>query len=291
MFLLKSTQTVQSPCMVCGQSMARELPACTALVRSSFPGSRVVRCAQCGLTRSFPVPSDVRAAYEEDYYRAYADEGIALPAQFEAPPVRYVKRFTVLSGGRREGRLLDVGSGYGSFLNLVRQNRWDVEGLDVSRFAAEQVHRRYGIHVSVGTLEEVGFPSEHFDAIHMSHVLEHLPDPRGTLAEVKRVLKPGGFLGIEVPNEFENLGTRTLSVLGLLRPYSVHSTHIWFFSPSTLRRLSLLAGFDVIGLRTFRDMEEKRPLRRAAKQVARLVEEPLDLAPLIEVILRKPVTS
>jgi SAM-dependent methyltransferase len=251
----------------------------------------VVRCTACGLTHLLPVPSDVAGMYEQDYFRAYADAGIRLPAESEALPARYVRRLDALSGGRREGRVLDVGSGHGSFLNLARRHGWAVHGIDVSRYAAEQVQQRYGIDVRVGTLEHAAFPVEHFDLIHMSHVLEHLPDPGGTLAEVRRVLKRGGFLAIEVPNELENLGTRVLSAVGLLRPYAVRSTHIWFFSPSTLGRLLSAAGFDLVRLRTFRDTDEPRPIRWTVKQAARMVEEPLGLAPLIELIARKPVAS
>jgi SAM-dependent methyltransferase len=241
------------------------------------------------LTHIFPLPSDVSGVYEQEYFRSYADEGIVLPAEFEAPPVRYAERFKTLSRDQRHGRLLDVGSGYGSFLNFAREHGWEVQGLDVSRFAAEQVQRRYQIHVTVGTLEGAAFPDDHFDVIHMSHVLEHLPDPVGALAEVKRVMKPGGLLGIEVPNELENLGTRMLSAVGRLAPYAVGSTHLWFFSPSTLGKVSSAAGFEIVGLRTFRDTDEPRPVRRLVKQAARCVEEPLGLAPLIELIARKPL--
>jgi ubiquinone/menaquinone biosynthesis C-methylase UbiE len=158
----------------------------------------------------------------------------------------------------------------------------------VSKYGAERVGRRFGIEVKVGNLEAASLQDRQFDAVHMSHVLEHLPDPHATLLEVHRILKPGGVIGIEVPNEFENLGTRTLSALGLARPYPVRSTHIWFFSPSTLKQLVSRAGLEITRLRTFRDMEEPSPVKKAAKQAFRLVEEPLGMAPLIELLARKP---
>jgi SAM-dependent methyltransferase len=229
--------------------------------------------------------------YEEPYFRAYAHEGLSLPAQSEELPERYQERFRILSGGAPQGLLLEIGCGSGSFLNLAHRHEWAVRGIDVSEYAAERVRQRHGLDVSAGTLEEARFPDNQFDAVHMSHVLEHLPDPRATLIEIRRVMKPGGRLGIEVPNEFENVGSRLLSSLGLLKPYPVGSTHIWFFSPVTLVRLVSAAGLVNVRLRTFRDTEECRTVRRFAKRAISLIEEPLGKAPLIEIIASKAMAD
>jgi len=49
-------------------------------------------------------------------------------------------------------------------------------------------------------LEEIEFPDDHFDAVTMWHVLEHVHDPRTVLSEVSRILKPNGILLVGVPN-------------------------------------------------------------------------------------------
>jgi SAM-dependent methyltransferase len=60
--------------------------------------------------------------------------------------------------------------------------------------------KRHNLNIFHGTLREAKFPDDHFDVITILHVLEHVPDPRGEIKEMKRVLKAGGRLIIGGPN-------------------------------------------------------------------------------------------
>jgi SAM-dependent methyltransferase len=101
---------------------------------------------------------------------------------------------------RRAGRALDVGCGTGSQMDAARRLGWQVYGVEPSPAAAETARRTLGLCVVTGTLEAAAYPDEHFDVVSLSHVLEHLPDPVGTLVEVARVLRPGGLCLLAVPN-------------------------------------------------------------------------------------------
>ena len=109
--------------------------------------------------------------------------------------------------GERIGRLLEIGSGSGVFLNGMQLLGWQVEGIDVDPEAVAIARNKYSIEVRNGSLTEQKYPSGTFDAVVMSHVIEHVPDPRALLSECRRVLAPGGTLVITTPN-VRSLGHR-----------------------------------------------------------------------------------
>ena len=73
-------------------------------------------------------------------------------------------------------------------------------GVDVCRESAEYGKSHRGVDIFPGTLEEARFADGTFGAVHFSHLIEHVPDPRGFLGEVKRILAPGGYALITTPN-------------------------------------------------------------------------------------------
>ncbi len=101
------------------------------------------------------------------------------------------------------GKLLDIGSGSGWFLQNMQSLGWKVEGVDIDPVSAEKAKKR-GVHVCVGTLEQQGYPDASFDAITLRHVIEHLHDPVHTLQECYRILSPHGYFVIITPNVESN---------------------------------------------------------------------------------------
>lgn len=99
----------------------------------------------------------------------------------------------------KRGRVLDIGCGNGNFLEHARRVGWQTVGLEVDPISSE-IARRRGFEVISRLLEDATFPAESFDVVTMSHVIEHLPDPRRTLEECRRILKPGGWLVMATPN-------------------------------------------------------------------------------------------
>lgn len=137
------------------------------------------------------------------------------------------------------GRLLDVGCGSGQFLALMRSEGWEVEGQDVDLRAAETAFKTYGIGVRVGRLEAVGYSDDTFDAVTMSHVIEHINDPIGILKECRRILKPGGMLVLVTPNA-ESFGHKYFkSCYRDLDP----PRHLYLFTQNTLQHVGKKAGF------------------------------------------------
>lgn len=119
---------------------------------------------------------------------------------FAFPRLRaVVQRSIMYLPGVAGGRLLDVGCGNGAFLTRMRSLGWQAEGVEVDDQAVAQ-GRSQGLLIHSGKLEAQKFPEDSFDAITLSHVIEHVHDPESLLSECHRLLKPGGRVVVTTPN-------------------------------------------------------------------------------------------
>jgi 2-polyprenyl-3-methyl-5-hydroxy-6-metoxy-1,4-benzoquinol methylase len=136
------------------------------------------------------------------------------------------------------GQLLDVGCGSGEWLLTMRGLGWRVQGVDFDAKAAELAESQ-GLNVRAGSVEQQEYPDGTFDAVTLNHVIEHVPDPLGTLAECARILKPGGQVVVATPNN-ASLGHRCFKEnwRGLEPP-----RHLHIFSPQSLRQVLAQAGY------------------------------------------------
>jgi 2-polyprenyl-3-methyl-5-hydroxy-6-metoxy-1,4-benzoquinol methylase len=123
-----------------------------------------------------------RAVGEEHEYRDWSDD------------FQYV--FDRIVPGER---LLDVGCGNGAFLRRAAEKA-EVMGIDGSRFAQRHC-QRLGLDVRLGRIADFsdGF-ADRFDTVCAFQLLEHIYDVRSFLADVVKVVRPGGRLIIAVPN-------------------------------------------------------------------------------------------
>lgn len=145
------------------------------------------------------------------------------------------------------GALLEVGCGAGMYLDLMRALGWKtVVGVDFSAKATGQARDVLGLEVHCGDLAEVGLEAERFDAVSLSHTLEHVPDPVAFLAEIRRVMKPGGRLAIVVPN----MGSLCARVFGRFWLGLEPPRHVVDFTRDSLRLALERAGLVVETLAT-----------------------------------------
>ena len=246
---------------------------------------QVVRCGGCGLqyTNPRPVASYLAQFYPQQYH-AYQPKHVkqrtglnALGARIEdwsrlavrqafwGYPVasslhRWLLRLLVwplalrmrLLGKdlkivpyRGQGRFLDVGCGSGSDLVYHRQFGLTVAGVELNASAAERARIDHGLDVRVGTLEEGGFAQGSFDIIHMSHVLEHLPNPAAALDTVHHLLDAGGLAILKIPNA-DSLSAKRYGPywLGLDVP-----RHLYHFTPKTITKLLERHGFTITAIK------------------------------------------
>jgi SAM-dependent methyltransferase len=136
------------------------------------------------------------------------------------------------------GKILDVGCGLGHLLSGV-DPRWERHGIEISGYAAEKA-REHG-KIFHGDLRSAAYPDRSFDVVTLYHVIEHMEDPERELREIKRVMKPGGFLVVGTPNFDSAAARRFGDKFRLLHDW----THISLFGAESLRRLLEDNGFDV----------------------------------------------
>jgi SAM-dependent methyltransferase len=110
-----------------------------------------------------------------------------------------LKRGAEITGGK--GRLLDVGAGRGELLKTARGEGWVCVGIEPSSSFAEYAANFSGAEIRREPIESCGFAPSSFDVVILSAVLEHLYNPNETIREIALVLRPGGALFLDVPNE------------------------------------------------------------------------------------------
>jgi len=97
--------------------------------------------------------------------------------------------------------ILEVGGGQSGLTRLLyRQARITNLDMDAS-FTNAPCNLQEGVRFVCGDVTRLEFSSESFDAVTMFDVMEHVPDDHKAMAEVLRVLKPGGYVLVSVPNE------------------------------------------------------------------------------------------
>jgi SAM-dependent methyltransferase len=168
----------------------------------SGQGFGLLECAGCGLLRTnFQADSASLGQYYDAAY--YGQGGRRFPAPMEAA-IRWFREERVraiLAQQPAPGRILDIGCGRGLMLAALQRRGWEVVGTEFAAPLAQAVAAEHGFPVYADAdLSNLALPAQQFDVITLWHVLEHLPDPLATLQEVRRLLKVGGLLVIEVPN-------------------------------------------------------------------------------------------
>jgi 2-polyprenyl-3-methyl-5-hydroxy-6-metoxy-1,4-benzoquinol methylase len=141
----------------------------------------------------------------------------------------------------QRGRLLDVGTAGGSFLSVAKKAGWDVAGCEPNRWLCEWGNKHYGLKIKPGTIFDMKLQDISFDVLTLWDVLEHTPDPKATLKECSRVLKPGGMLVVNYP-DISSLIARLMG----RRWVFLLSVHLYYFTPETLRKMLEELGFRVI---------------------------------------------
>jgi 2-polyprenyl-3-methyl-5-hydroxy-6-metoxy-1,4-benzoquinol methylase len=139
------------------------------------------------------------------------------------------------------GKLVEVGSSFGYVLDAFQRDGWDVLGIEPDRNAAKYASNKLNISTINSTLEPAALAAESAEVVVMLHVIEHVPDPIGTLREIWRVLKPGGHLILETPR----YDTAMYWVLGRRERSISCDGHIFFFTSDSLRKAYTVAGFQL----------------------------------------------
>lgn len=245
----------------------------------------VVSCKQCQLR--YVNPRINRETLEEGYIETYyPPDKVERIHTDNMEWLQMSERLTELEQyHQRKGRLLDVGCGIGTFLNLAREQGWEVYGIDPSKSGCTFAQQEHQLDVKCGDIFDASFPSEHFDVITLYHVLEHISELNPFLNELRRILKPSengektSTLVIEVPN-----GGGLQSRLQKSNwPYVHPHDHLYYFSSQSLPRLLQKHGFRDIRLGKPRRVSPHRDINFILSQITTSMLVRLHLGTVVRV--------
>ena len=209
-----------------------------------------------GYLRVDPLPTqeEVEQYYREEFYsstyKRFNDSSLEVQkeeqdffnSRWDAVCSRCLEHF-----GRVEGlSLFDIGSGFAQALLFFRDKGLDVSGLEPSPEGVAYA-KGQGLDVFQASIEDFScVGSRRFDVVTLFNVLEHLRSPVDTLRNIRTLLlKPGGLLIIDVPNEFNDFQMTANEEFGLHEWWVCPPNHINYFSATSLSHVLDLCGYEV----------------------------------------------
>ena len=171
-----------------------------------------VRCTACEtlLPREMPradvtdVGADEGGLYGKDYWFGHQEQDLGIPditrrAREDLPERCLHWLRAALKYRLPPAKTLEVGAAHGGFVAVLRLAGFDAAGLELSPWVAEYAKRTFGVPMLRGAMERQHLPAGGFDLVVMMDVIEHLPDPAGTLRSCVELLAPGGVLLVQTP--------------------------------------------------------------------------------------------
>ena len=238
----------------------------------------VVLCRGCGFAQPAALPA-LEAYFDRMYDQQWSDQWIEDEHRARYKDVIFADILAAL--GRRlppeRRRLLDVGTHAGRFLSAARRAGWHAEGLELNPKTAAFAAAATGSVVHRGNVNSFDARAA-YDAVTLTDVLEHIPDPRAVLRRVARYLAPGGWVAVKVPNgpaQRIKERARALMTRGYQPRLADNLVHVNHFSPASLRRALEAEGFRnvavIAGAPELPESAASRLLRRLAFIPARVV--------------------
>lgn len=207
------------------------------------------RCGKCGFLQPEGLPKEPRY-FDALYDQKWSEEWML--ADFRNPYKDYIFCGILKSLEDRLGpdrrTLLDVGAHVGKMISIAGERGWKADGLELNdqtrqiaiRMTGRPVHR-----MMAADLVETGV---RYDAITLTDVLEHIPNPVRVLTDLKKLLAPGGWISIKVPSGINQLRKQRIrKALGQVDRAEISTSlvHVNHFSPNALKTALKRAGFVV----------------------------------------------
>ncbi|MFI5129173.1 MAG: class I SAM-dependent methyltransferase [Chitinophagales bacterium] len=226
-----------SQCPVCGSTDIKNV--LTAKDNTvSGKTFQIMECGSCTLrfTQDVPDAETISSYYKAEDYISHTDTSKGLINRIykivrKRTLVRkrkLIERFT----GLRTGKALDVGSGTGSFVNELKQNGWNITGLEPDNDARKVAKQLYTIDL-LDSAELYKLSPGNFDAISLWHVLEHVHDLAAYVQQLRILLKDNGKLFVAIPN-YTSTDSRIYKEYWAA--YDV-PRHLYHFSPASMKEL------------------------------------------------------
>lgn len=232
-----------------------------------------LRCLNCGLVFLHPQPTTQEVIKNYQNYLPNQLEEIEAWKMMMKPVFDKSADLIQSRSKTDKGRLLDIGCGYGFFLQEMKCRGWKVEGIEISEIGRQYARDKWDINVYPQPLENLSLSENFFDVVTLFYVIEHVSDPLALIKEVKRILKPDGLILLRWPH--------STPIVGILGPFSkkldlYHTPyHLYDFSPSTMEKMLTFCGFKDIETMILGNTKPSRRFNRWASIIFGQVGEAL----------------
>ena len=238
-------EVVHVPCPGCGSEISA--------LETKKNGFSVVRCLECSCLYVNPRPIEPQLVeiYRRIPQLSNGREGQSVD-NVEDGRREAAYRLRRMIQFVKAGRLLDLGCGRGDFLTVAHRH-FDAVGVDIVNRTRPELSPS---SVFEGRLEDARFDRDSFDAITAVEVFEHLFDPRRTLREIHRILRPGGMLLLQTGDPDGLPARMNLDRWSYLQP----PIHLNFLGRRALHTLFAGAGFRVLRAWSFGRAPQRTPV-------------------------------
>lgn len=214
-----------------------------------YTGEQVwlVRCPACGFGQPEALPTLADffdRMYDQRWSPGWVEE------EFAATYKDLIFRGILDELARRvrpaRRRLLDLGAHAGRFMHLAQGRGWQVEGIELNPRTAAYAAGRTGAVVHQINAQTMAASGRRFDAVTLTDVLEHIPEPVALLSAIARLLNPGGWVAVKVPSgssQWQKERVRSLLTPSHRMSLADNLVHVNHFSPRSLALALERAGF------------------------------------------------
>ena len=222
------------------------------------PRINLCKCNSCGYIFDNPRPSfeDIQEYYSrQEKYDVWLEH---LPARENL----WKRRLEIVNKWKKDGSLLDIGTGIGQFIDIARNDFSKVKGTEISSSAIMIAKQRYDLDIIGGAIEQIEL-EEKFDNITLFHVLEHVGNPKLVIDKCWNLLNNKGKLIIAVPNDINSFkailkeffrkkglgsdkSTGMMGLPGIALDGTVDEIHLSHFTTEVLEKFLENENFKVI---------------------------------------------
>jgi SAM-dependent methyltransferase len=144
-----------------------------------------------------------------------------------------------------------VGCSIGVLFEFFPEKQWKRYGVELSSTAAQYASNHYACEIFTGTLQSANYDNAQFDLVTVIDTLYYMDDPGAEIKEIKRILKPGGLIAIEIAGQayilFRNYGYFAGSFIKRNHRAPSNSSYIYWFNPGGLFKLLIKYGLTPVG--------------------------------------------
>ena len=210
----------------------------------------IYKCEQCGMMAIYPSPSESELT---EYYSVYSLNKSVTYSQNIGSQIPFLRKLYHWISGAVDPRdfikieanstVLDYGCGEAGCLFDFHSQGIKISGAEISSILVDNCQNA-GLDVrQVTNPNEIPFENNAFDIVYLMQVFEHLRNPHVFMNELNRILKPGGFLFLAVPNSnsiWRNIFGKNW-VSGWFVPF-----HLFHYNKKSISELANQHGFNVL---------------------------------------------